>query len=116
MLRGTLEGVSFIQKPANRESALKSLTRHLRLSAIKEAESGYEVLQWLYNLDIRPNLKGIQNMQRLLAVTNPSVLKIKAEDVVDEEPVRRLEKSAFYGEIVSRAKGKNASGLLAPGL
>ena len=104
ILRGTLEGVAFIQKPANRDAALKSLTRHLRLSSVKEAESGYEVLQWLYSLDFHPNLKGIQNMQRLLAVTNPSVLKIKAEDVVDEEPVRRLEKSGFYGEIVAQAK------------
>jgi hypothetical protein len=31
-------------------------------------------------------------------------LKVKAEAVVDEEPVRRLEKSAFYSEIVAQAK------------
>jgi hypothetical protein len=49
-------------------------------------------------------LKGIQNMQRLLAVTNPSVMKVKAEDAVDEEPVRRLEKSSFYAEIVGQLK------------
>ena len=104
VLRGTLEGVAFIQKPANREAAIRSLMRHLRLSSVKEAENGYEVLQWLYNVDIRPNLKGIQNMQRLLAVTNPIVLKVKAEDVIDAEPVRRLEKSAFYGEIAAQAK------------
>jgi len=104
VLRGTLEGVAFMQKPANREAAIKSLMRHLRLSSAKEAENGYEVLQWLYNVDIRPNLKGIQNMQRLLAVTNPTVLKVKAEDVVDEEPVRRLEKSSFYAEIVGQLK------------
>ena len=55
-------------------------------------------------------------MQRLLALTNPSVLKVRAEDVVDEEPARKLEKSAFYGEIVSQAKRQTASGLLAPGL
>jgi len=104
VLRGTLEGVAFIQKPAHREAAVRSLMRHLRLSSVKEAENGYEVLQWLYNVDIRPNLKGIQNMQRLLAVTNPIVLKVKAEDVIDAEPVRRLEKSAFYSEIVAQAK------------
>jgi hypothetical protein len=103
-LRGTLEGVSFIQKPGNREPALKLLTRHLRLTSVKEAESGYEVLQWLYSFDIRPNLKGIQNMQRLLALTNPQVLKIKAEDVVDGEPVRRLERSGFLTEIVQLRK------------
>jgi NitT/TauT family transport system substrate-binding protein len=104
VLRGTLEGVAFIQKPANRDAALKSLTRHLRLSSSKEAESGYEVLQWLYSLDIHPNLRGIQNMQRLLAVTNPNVLKIKAEDVVDEEAARRVEKTSFYGEMLSQAR------------
>ncbi len=104
VLRGTLEGVAFIQKPANREAAVRSLMRHLRLSSAKEAENGYEVLQWLYNVDVHPNLKGIQNMQRLLAVTNPTVLKVKAEDVVDEEPVRRLEKSSFYAEIVAQVK------------
>jgi ABC-type nitrate/sulfonate/bicarbonate transport system substrate-binding protein len=104
VLRGTLEGVAFIQKPANRETTLKSLTRHLRLSSAKEAESGYEVLQWLYSMEIHPNLKGIRNMQRLLAVTNPSVLKIKADDVIDEEAVRRLEKSSFYGETAAQLK------------
>ena len=104
VLRGTLEGVAFIQKPANHEAVIKSLARHLRLSSVKEAESGYEVLQWLYSTDIRPNVKGIQNMQRLLAVTNPNVLKVKAEDVVDEGPVRRLEKTSFYDEIAARAR------------
>jgi hypothetical protein len=62
------------------------------------------VLQWLYSFDIHPNLSGIQNMQRLLAVTNPNVLKIKPEDVVDEDAVRRLEKSNFYSEILAQAK------------
>jgi NitT/TauT family transport system substrate-binding protein len=104
-LRGTWKA-SRSFKAGNREAALRSLMRHLRLSSAKEAESGYEVLQWLYNVDIRPNLKGIQNMQRLLAVTNPSVMKVKAEDAVDEEPVRRLEKSSFYAEIVAQLKDK----------
>ena len=115
VLRGTVEAVAFIQKPANRDAAVKSLTRHLRLASAKEAESGYEVLQWLYSFDIRPNLKGIQNMQRLLAVTNPNVLKIKAEDVVDEEPVRRLEKSGFYGEILTQTKRNFGGQIPAPG-
>jgi hypothetical protein len=30
------------------------------------------------------------------------VLKVRAEDVVDEEPVRRLEKTAFYSEIAAK--------------
>src|SRR5574341_1642933 len=80
VLRGTLEAVAFIQKPANRDATVKSLMRRLRLSSAKEAESGYEVLQWLYSLDVRPNVKGIQNMQRLLAMTNPKMKSVRSED------------------------------------
>ena len=104
VLRGTLEAVVFIQNPANREVSVKSLVKNLRLSNAKEAESGYEVLQWLYSLDIRPNVKGIQNMQRLLAVTNPKVAGVKAEEVVYEAAVEVVQKSAFYEGLVKRAK------------
>jgi len=104
VLRGAVESVAFIQNPANREFVLKSLAKHLRLTNSREVEKAYEVLQWLYNLDIRPNLKGIQNVQRLLAVTNPKVMNVRAEEVVDEEPVRRLEKSSFYRELIARIK------------
>lgn len=104
ILRGALESVAFIHNPANREPVIKSLSKNLRLKSAQEAESGYDVLQWLYNLDIRPNLKGIQNMQRLLAITNPKVTEIKAEEVVDEAAVQRVEKTSFYRELASAAK------------
>ena len=104
VLRAVLEAVAFIQNPAHKEVVVKSLAKNLRLPSTKEAESGYEVLQWLYNLNIHPSVKGIQNMQRLLAMTNPKVASVKIEDVVDDEPVRRLEKSSFYSELVAQAK------------
>ena len=62
------------------------------------------MLQWLYSLDIRPSVKGIQNMQRLLTATNPKVAGVKAEDVVYEAAVEVVQKSAFYEELLSRAK------------
>jgi len=99
-----LESVAFIQNPANRDVALKSLVKNLRLSNTKEAENGYEVLQWLYSLDIKPQLKGIQNMQRLLAVTSPKVATVKAEDVVDENPAQRVEKTSFYQDLLAHGK------------
>jgi len=104
VLRGALESFAFIQQPTRRDVVLKSLSKNLRLKSAQEAESGYEVLQWLYSLDIRPSLKGIQNMQRLLAVTNPKVKDLKAEDVIDEEPARRVEATAFYRELAARVK------------
>lgn len=104
VLRGVVESVAFIQNPAQKQVAIKSLIKNLRLKSVQEAESGYQALQWLYSLDIRPNLKGIQNMHRLLAMTNPKMKGVKSEDVIDEGPVQRLEKTVFYRDIVAQAK------------
>ena len=85
-MRGFVETVSFIHKPGNKEAVTKSLMKNLRLKNTQDAETGYQTLQWLYNLDIKPTLPGIQNMQRFLALSNPKVKTLKTEDVVDEGP------------------------------
>lgn len=83
---------------------MKTLMKNLRLKNPQEAESGYESLQWMYTLDIKPNVPGIANMARLLALGNPKVKSVKMEDVVDEAPWQRLEKSAFYRGLTAAAK------------
>jgi ABC-type nitrate/sulfonate/bicarbonate transport system substrate-binding protein len=104
LMRGFVETVAFIHKPTNKETVTKSLVKNLRLKSTQDAEIGYAALQWLYSLDIKPTLPGIQNMARFLALTNPKVKTVKSEDVVDEVPWNRLEKSAFYRELVAAAK------------
>ena len=104
MLRGVLESVAFMQNPSYKEVATRSLLKNLRLKSVQEAENGYQALQWLYSLDIRPNLKGIQNMHRLLVMTNSKVRGVKSEDVIDEAPVQRMEKTSFYRDLVAHAK------------
>lgn len=104
ILRGVLDAVAFVQTPSRKEVVLKSLMKNLRLSDVREAESGYNALQWLYNLDVAPDLRGIRNMQRLLATTNPKVKAVRAEDVVDEDSVRRVKQTAFYRELLNRPK------------
>jgi NitT/TauT family transport system substrate-binding protein len=104
LMRGFVETVAFIQRPANKETVIKSLVKNLRLKSAQDAEIGYAALQWLYNLDIKPTIAGIQNMARFLALTNPKVKSVKIEDVVDEAPWQRLEKSPFYRELLSTSK------------
>jgi NitT/TauT family transport system substrate-binding protein len=104
LMRGFAESVAFIQKPANKEIVVRTLAKNLRLKSLQDAETGYATLQWLHNFDIKPTPLGIQNMQRLLAITNPKVRSVKVEDVIDEAPFQRLEKSAFYRELAAQAK------------
>jgi NitT/TauT family transport system substrate-binding protein len=104
ILRGVVESVAFIQTPSRKDAVLKSLAKNLRLKNPQDAERGYQVLQWLYSFDINPNLKGIQNMHRLLALTNPKMNSVRSENVIDEAPVQRLEKSAFYRELAAQTR------------
>ena len=104
LMRGFVESIAFIQQPGNKETVLKSLMKNLRLKNLRDAETGYESLQWMYALNIRPNVRGIANMQRLLALSNPKVKNVKLEDVVDEAPWQRLGESAFYHELLAAKK------------
>ncbi|HYJ14118.1 MAG TPA: ABC transporter substrate-binding protein [Candidatus Limnocylindria bacterium] len=104
LMRGFVETVAFIHRPGNKEIVIKSLVKNLRLKSPQDAEIGYGALQWLYNLDIKPTLPGIQNMARFLALSNPKVKSVKSEDVVDDAPWQRLEKSPFYREVLAAAK------------
>ncbi|HEY1269351.1 MAG TPA: ABC transporter substrate-binding protein [Candidatus Binatia bacterium] len=102
LLRGVVESVAFIQRPAEKPTVIKSLIKNMRLKNPQDAESGYDALQWLYSLDIRPNVRGVENMHRLLALTNPKVKSVRSVNVIDDAPVERLEKSAFYRDLITK--------------
>ncbi len=104
LMRGFADSIAFIRRGSNKDLVIKSLMKHLRLKTPQEAESGYKSLQWMYTLDVKPNKPGIATMHRLLAIGNSKVKSVKLEDVVDDAPAQRLEKSAFYRELVAQAK------------
>ena len=104
LMRGFVDTVVFIHNPSNKEAVIKTLMKSLRLRNPQDAEIGYQALQWLYDIDIKPTMPGIQNMARLLALGNPKVKTVRMEDVVDEAPFQRLEKSAFYRDRVAQMK------------
>lgn len=104
LMRGFVETVAFIHKPSNKEAVIRTLMKSLRLKNPQDAEIGYQALQWLYNLDVKPTIPGIQNMARLLALGNPKVKSVKMEDVVDDARWQRLEKSPFYRELLAAKK------------
>ena len=104
LMRGFVETVAFIHKPLNKELVVRSLLKNLRLKNPQDAEIDYQALQWLYNPDVEPTMPGIQNMARLLALGNPKIKPVKLENVVDDTPWQRLEKSGFYRELTANAK------------
>ena len=96
VLKGLVEAIGFIQEPGNKPLVMKSLARGLRFPRVEDAASGYQSLANLYERRIYPNIEGLRNVIRLLGAGNEKIRRIKAEDMVDDRFVRKLEKEGRF--------------------
>ena len=96
VLRSVLDAMAFIAEPENKPAVLKSLAKGLRLAKVEQAIEGYESLPLLYDRRIYPTVDGIRNVIRLLGLTNDKIRRLKAEDLVDDRFVRKLEKEGRF--------------------
>jgi ABC-type nitrate/sulfonate/bicarbonate transport system substrate-binding protein len=96
VLRGIVDSMAFIAQPDNKPAVLKSLTKGLRLATVEQAIEGYESLPLLYTRRIYPTVEGVRNVIRLLGLTNEKIRKLKAEDLVDDRFVKKLEKEGKF--------------------
>ena len=71
---------------------LKSLAKGLRLPNVEQGVEGYDSLPLLYERRIYPRVDGVRNVIRLLGATNEKIRRLKAEDLVDDRFVKKLDK------------------------
>jgi ABC-type nitrate/sulfonate/bicarbonate transport system substrate-binding protein len=96
VLRALLDSLAFIRNPENKPSALRSLAKGLRLQRVEDAEEGYRNIVGLYERKISPSVDGVRNVIRLLGATSEKVRRLKAEELVDDSVVRKLEKEGRF--------------------
>ncbi len=96
VLKGLVEAIGFTQEPGNKPLVMKSLARGLRLPKVEDAVEGYQSLTNLYERRIYPNIEGLRNVIRLLGAGNEKIRRIKAEEMVDDRFVRKLEKEGRF--------------------
>ena len=96
VLRGIVDSLAFIAQPENKPAVLKSLMKGLRLKNVEQAIEGYDTLGQIYERKIYPRVDGVRNVIRLLGMTNEKIRKLKAEDLVDDRFVRKLEKEGKF--------------------
>ena len=92
VLKGLIDSVAFIRNPANKSDVIKILAKGMRLPRIQDAEEGYQSMVGLYEKKLYPSVQGIRNVIRLLGTTNEKIRRLKAEDLVDDSIVKKLEK------------------------
>jgi len=96
VLRALVDSIAFIQQPDNKTAVLKSLAQWLRLPKPEDASEGYDFMRKMYLRRIYPDLDGIRNAIRVLTLTNEKFGRLKAEDLVDDHIVRKLEKEGLF--------------------
>ncbi len=90
-LRALVESIRFIQEPANKARATKSLAKGLHLSRVEDAAEGYGRMAAMYERKIYPNIDGIRNAIRLLGTVNEKIRRLKAEELVEDRFIRKIE-------------------------
>ena len=93
------ESLAFIQSPASKPIALKSMMKNLRMTDPVAAENGYQDQLLTLNRKPYPSLEGLRNAQRLMALQNPKIAALKMEDLIDSRFVRKLDEKGFIDEL-----------------
>jgi NitT/TauT family transport system substrate-binding protein len=96
VIKALLDGVAFIHVPENKPHVMKSLAKGLRLKRIEDAEEGYQAMLGLYEKKIYPSVEGVRNVIRLLGAGSDKIRRLKAEELVDGNLVRKLEREGRF--------------------
>jgi NitT/TauT family transport system substrate-binding protein len=96
VIKGLLDGVAFVRMPENKPQVMKSLAKGLRLKRFEDAEEGYQTMLGLYERKIYASADGVRNVIRLLGAANEKIRRLKAEELVDDSIVRKLEKEGRF--------------------
>ncbi len=96
--KGFLEGVAYAKQ--NREESIRLIKEFLRLSDQDEAEDSYQVvIQEVQPRKPYPLKEGVETVLRNIESTVPKAKTAKAEDLIDDSIVKRLDQSGFIDNL-----------------
>jgi hypothetical protein len=93
VVAGLVEGIGFSLAPQNETTVRKTLMARMKISTPAAAESGYRNFLTRANRKPYASIASMQNMQRVMALNDASVLNVKIEDLADDRVVRKLDES-----------------------
>ena len=101
LLKAVIEGAAFSLSLQQKPSTLKILQKYLKVSE-KDAEEGYRDL--ILGTDKKPyaNPAGITNVVRLMKRSNPKVEKVRAEQLIDDRILKKIDQSGFIDELLAK--------------
>ena len=101
LLKAVIEGAAFSLSLQQKPNTMKVLQKYLKVGE-KEAEEGYRDL--VSGTDKKPyaNPAGVTNVVRLMRRGNPKVERVKAESLIDDRILKKIDQSGFIDEVMAR--------------
>ena len=96
--KGFLEGVAYAKQ--NREESIRLIKEFLRLNDQDEAEDSYQVIiQEVQPRKPYPLKEGVETVLRNIESSVPKAKAAKAEDLIDDSILKRLDQSGFIDNL-----------------
>jgi NitT/TauT family transport system substrate-binding protein len=101
ILKAVTEGAAFSLSQTQKPITMKIVQKYLKVGE-REAEEGYRDL--VNGTDRKPYAAaaGVTNVVRLMKRSNPKVERVKAEQLIDDRILKKLEQSGFLDEILAK--------------
>ncbi len=101
ILKALIEGAAFSLSQTQKPITLKIVQKYLKIGE-REAEEGYRDL--VNGTDKKPYAAaaGVTNVVRLMKRSNPKVERVKAEQLIDDRILKKLDQSGFIDEVLTK--------------
>jgi ABC-type nitrate/sulfonate/bicarbonate transport system substrate-binding protein len=101
LLMTLIESLAFRAAPANKALVIKTMMRHFQISDPVVAEEGYQ--DYLSGVERKPfpNLEGLRNIRRLMALLNAKTANVKIDELIDTRLMRKLDDNGFIDKMAA---------------
>ena len=101
LAKAVIEGVAFVQNPANKKTVIDSIGRNLRLDRADRLERAYHTISESFPRKPCPSLPGIASVLKLMVQhgLNPKATGLKPEDIADMSICKKLEETGFFDRL-----------------
>ena len=98
LAKAVLEGIAFVQNPANKKAVIGSIARNLKLDGSERLERAYKTISESFPRKPCPSLPGIASVLKLMAQhgLNPRAVEMKPHDIADMSFCKKLDDTGFF--------------------
>jgi len=101
LLKALLDCQSFINAPENKPAVLRMMGAYLRETNAAALQEGFQVLSGNMGRKPFPSLAGLNNIKRILALSNAKIAAVKTDDLIDVRLLRGFDRDGLLDRAIA---------------